>query len=192
MMNRHHMGSGASHEVLLPGLAGGKVVDIRDYMPLARPGDTVSVHHRSRVRDGIVLDDSARRQPLQFTIGEGRLIPGFEQAVIGMRPGEWKTVIIPAEEAYGPYREELVVQVPRRSLLSVNQPRIGHQTMIHLGDDRGVMARIIDVSDDRVTLDANSPLAGKDLVFDIHLVEIVPGRRPLRLDAGDPLLGPVA
>ena len=138
----------------------------------AKDGDTVKVHYTCKLEDGTVVESSIGRDPLQFTIGEGRLIPGFEQAVVGMSPGESKTVEIPADEAYGPYREELVLVVDRDQFPPDLQPEIGQQLEMRQEDGQIIVVTVIDVSESSVTLDANHPLVGKDLTFDIQLVEI--------------------
>jgi FKBP-type peptidyl-prolyl cis-trans isomerase 2 len=137
----------------------------------AKDGDTVQVHYTLKLEDGTVFETSIGRDPLQFTIGEGQLIPGFEQAVVGMSPGESKTVEIPADEAY-PYREELVMVVDRDLLPEDLQPEVGQQLQISQPSGETIVVKVIDVSELSVTLDANHPLAGKDLTFDIELVEI--------------------
>ena len=138
----------------------------------AKDGDTVKVHYTGKLEDGTVFDTSIERDPLQFTIGEGQLIPGFEQAVVGMSPGESKTVEIPADEAYGPYREEMVLVVDRDQLPPDLQPEVGQQLQMRQEDGQIILVTVIDVSESSVTLDANHPLAGQDLTFDIQLVEI--------------------
>ena len=138
----------------------------------AKDGDTVQVHYTLKLEDGTVFDTSIGGDPLQFTIGDGQLIPGFEQAVVGMSPGESKTVEIPADEAYGPYLEELVMVVDRDQLPEDLQPEVGQQLQISQPDGQTILVKVIDVSESSVTLDANHPLAGKDLTFDIELVEI--------------------
>ncbi|MBE9514547.1 MAG: peptidylprolyl isomerase [Chloroflexi bacterium] len=138
----------------------------------AKDGDTVQVHYTLKLEDGTVFDTSIGGDPLQFTIGDGQLIPGFEQAVVGMSPGESKTVEIPADEAYGPYLEELVMVVDRDQLPEDLQPEVGQQLQIRQPDGQTILVKVIDVSESSVTLDANHPLAGEDLTFDIELVEI--------------------
>ena len=137
----------------------------------AKDGDTGQVHYTLKLEDGTVFETSIGGDPLEFTIGEGQLIPGFEQAVVGMSPGESKTVEIPADEAY-PYREELVLVVDRDQLPEDLQPEVGQQLQIRQPDGQTILVKVIDVSESSVTLDANLPLAGKDLTFDIELVEI--------------------
>lgn len=139
----------------------------------AESGDTVRVHYNGRLEDGTEFDSSAGRDPLQFTLGEGSMIPGFEKAVIGMSLGQWKTVEIPADEAYGPYREELVLVVDRGELPPDLEPEVGQQLQMQQADGRVISVTVIEVSESSVTLDANHRLAGKALIFEIQLVEIL-------------------
>jgi len=142
-------------------------------MAQAKYGDTVKVHYTGKLEDGTVFDTSLNRDPLQFTIGEGQVISGFEEAVVGMNPGESKTAKVPADKAFGPYRKEMVVVVDRNQFPKHLEPKVGEQLQIHQADGRTIVATITDVSESSVTLDANHPLAGKDLIFDIQLIEIV-------------------
>jgi peptidylprolyl isomerase len=142
-------------------------------MAQAKPGDTVKIHYTGKLDDGTVFDTSADREPLQFTIGQGQLIPDFEQAVVGMNPGESKTVQIPSDNAYGPHREEMVMEVDRSEFPEDLEPRVAQRLQVSQSDGRTFPATVTDVSESKVTLDANHPLAGKDLTFDVHLSEIV-------------------
>jgi FKBP-type peptidyl-prolyl cis-trans isomerase 2 len=142
-------------------------------MAQAKMGDTVKVHYTGKLEDGTVFDTSIDRDPLQFTIGEGELIPGFEQAVVGMNPGESKTTKVPADKAYGPHREEMVLVVDRNQFPVDLQPKVDQRLQIRQEDGRIIVVTVTDVSESSVTLDANHPLAGKDLTFDIRLIEIV-------------------
>ncbi|NOZ28837.1 MAG: peptidylprolyl isomerase [Chloroflexi bacterium] len=142
-------------------------------MTQAKQGDTVRVHYTGKLEDGTVFDSSLDREPLQFTIGVGEVIPGFEQAVVGMSPGESKTAVIPADDAYGPHRQEMVLVVSRSQFPMGVQPEIGQQFQVGLQDGGTVIVMVTEVSETTVTLDANHPLAGKDLTFDIQLVEIL-------------------
>ncbi len=139
----------------------------------AQQTDTVKVHYTGRLADGSVFDSSAEREPLQFTIGEGQVIPGFEQAVVGMAPGELKTVVIPADEAYGPYRGEMVIPVSREEFPPHIEPSIGQRLQVMQGNGETLIVTVAEVTDSQVMLDANHPLAGQDLTFDIRLEEIV-------------------
>ncbi|GAB4516908.1 MAG: peptidylprolyl isomerase [Anaerolineae bacterium] len=142
-------------------------------MTQAKTGDTVRVHYTGKLADGTVFDSSREREPLEFTIGAGQVIPGFEDAVIGMSPQETKTATIPAEEAYGPHYPELVMVVGRESFPEGTRPEIGQQYQVALQGGQTLIVRVTEVAENTVTLDANHPLAGEDLTFDIELVEIV-------------------
>jgi peptidylprolyl isomerase len=136
-------------------------------------GDTVQVNYTGKLADGTIFDSSVGRAPLEFTLGKGDMIPGFEKAVLGMRVGQKKTVTIPAAEAFGPYRNDLVVEVPTEKLPSNLIPEVGKQVVMSEPDGSTIMVTITKVTDNTsVTMDANSPLAGKDLTFDIELVTI--------------------
>jgi len=139
----------------------------------AKSGDTVRVDYTGTLDDGEVFDSSVGKDPLEFTIGENQVIPGFEQAVIGMKIGESKTVKIPEDEAYGPYYEDMVLVVSRDKLPPGMNPQIGQWLDLGQPGGQAIPARVIDVSESTVTLDANHPMAGKDLTFEIQLVEIV-------------------
>lgn len=141
-------------------------------MVQAKAGDTVTVHYTGKLDDGTVFDSSLEREPLQFSIGGGNLIPGFEQAVIGMAPGESKTQFIPADQAYGPHQEEMVLVVDRQQIPPDMPLDVGVQLQIRQGSGESIPVIITDVTETDVTLDANHPLAGEDLTFDIQLVEI--------------------
>ncbi len=142
-------------------------------MAEAKQGDTVRVHYTGKLDDGTVFDSSTNREPLEFTIGEGQIIPGFEAVVIGMEPGESRTATIPAAEAYGPHRHEMVMDVDRNQLPPDLEPAPGQQLQVHQEGAPPIMVTVTDVTPDKITLDANHPLAGKDLTFDISLVDIV-------------------
>ncbi|MFQ6002736.1 MAG: peptidylprolyl isomerase [Candidatus Zixiibacteriota bacterium] len=142
-------------------------------MTKAKNGDTVKVHYTGKLEDGTVFDTSIERDPLQFTIGQGQIIPGFEQAVVGMEPGESKITKVPADKAYGPRRKEMVLVVDRNQFPVDLKPKVGQHLQSRQADGRTIRVTVTDVSESSVTLDANHPLAGKDLTFDIQLVEIV-------------------
>ena len=141
-------------------------------MAQAKTGDTVKVHYTGKLDDGTVFDSSAEREPLEFTLGSGSIIPGFERAVLGMNLGESKTEVIPTDDAYGPHLEEMVVVVDRQQMSIEIEPEIGQQLQLQQQDGQVLPVVITDVSDASVTLDANHPLAGEALTFDIELVEI--------------------
>ncbi len=142
-------------------------------MAQAKKGDKVKVNYTGKFDDGAVFDSSVGRDPLEFTVGEGQVIPGFEGAVIGMNIADSKTVRIPAAEAYGLPHEELVMVVSRTEFPEDLNPSVGDQ--LQLSDPTGqvMIVTVTETSDESVTMDANHPLAGKDLTFDIELVEIV-------------------
>lgn len=141
-------------------------------MMTAKNGDTVKVHYTGKLQDGTVFDSSMSREPLEFAIGSGNIIPGFENAVIGMNPGDSKTETIPAENAYGPHREEMVLVVERGQIPEDVAVEVGQQLQIRQQEGQVIPVIVTDISDSQVTLDANHPLAGEDLVFDIELVGI--------------------
>jgi len=142
-------------------------------MAQAKHGDTVRVHYTGKFTNGEVFEASVEDQPLQFTIGDDQVITELEQAVVGMTTGESKTIKITADNAYGPYRDELVFVLDRDRFPENLQPEVGLDLVIREGDDPGLRVTVIDVSESSVTLDANHPLAEKDLTIDIHLLEIV-------------------
>ncbi len=141
-------------------------------MEHAKFGDAVVVHYTGRLLDGTVFDSSVEREPIRFTIGEGRVIPGFERAVIGMCPGDSKTERIEADDAYGPHRDDMVLEVQRDRFPNDVQPEVGLPLQIRQPDGHTAQAVVASVRDDMIVLDANHPLAGLDLVFEIELVAI--------------------
>jgi peptidylprolyl isomerase len=141
-------------------------------MVQAKSGDTVKVHYTGKLDDGTVFDSSANREPLEFTVDGGQVIPGFDKAVIGMSPGDSKTEKIPMEQAYGPYQSEMVLQVSKQQMPPDLQPEVGQQLQIQQANGQVIPVLVTEVTDSDVTLDANHPLAGEDLTFDIQLVEI--------------------
>ena len=142
-------------------------------MSQVKTGDTVKVHYTGKLDDGTVFDTSAEREPLEFTIGEGRLIPDFEQAVVGMEPGESKNIQIAAENAYGPYHEEMVIVIERKDIPEGLDPQVNQKLQVQQQNGQPFVVTVTEVSESSVTLDGNHELAGKDLTFDIQLVEIV-------------------
>ena len=142
-------------------------------MGQAKRGDTVKVHYTGKFEDGTVFDTSDGREPLQFKIGEGKVILGFEEAVVGMSPGESKEAEIAVDKAYGPYQDEMLQVVERNQFPPDLNPEVGQHLQLHQPDGRIVVVTVKETSDSNVTLDANHPLAGKNLAFEIKLVEIV-------------------
>lgn len=141
-------------------------------MTQAKQGDTVKIHYTGKLNDGTVFDTSEGRDPLSFTIGSGQVIPGFEEAVLGMSIDEKKNVAIPPEKAYGPRNEEMVISVPLDQVPSDIKPETGQRLQMQGPNEQMIVVEITEVNEENITLDANPPLAGKDLLFDIELVEI--------------------
>lgn len=142
-------------------------------MVQVKDGDAVMVHYTGKLGDGTVFDTTANRDPIQFRIGEGKLIQRCEQAMIGVEPGESKIINVPADEAYGPHHDELVLTVGLEVFSEDAQPEVGRQFSIRQPDSQTIVAMVTDVTESSATLDANHPLAGKDLIFDIQLLEVV-------------------
>ncbi|MDH5297709.1 MAG: peptidylprolyl isomerase [Desulfobulbaceae bacterium] len=141
-------------------------------MAQAKSGDTVEVHYTGRLNDGTVFDSSEGRAPLKFTLGASQVIPGFENAVISMKIGDKKTVEIPVDQAYGPAQDDLVMPVPRDQFPDDIVPEVGLKLQVGSPNGELLVVTVTDVKDDIVTLDANPPLAGQDLIFDLELVAI--------------------
>lgn len=141
-------------------------------MAQVKDGDTIKVHYTGKLDDGTQFDSSVGSEPLQFTVGSGQIIPGFEEAVMGMGVGDEKTVQIPSGQAYGPHRDDMVLEVSRSQFPPDIDPQLGQQLQMRQTDNRVIVVTVTNLSDDAVTLDANHPLAGQDLTFDIELVEI--------------------
>lgn len=141
-------------------------------MAAAKQGDTVSVHYTGKLTDGTVFDSSRERDPIQFKLGEQQVIPGFEKAVEGMEPGEKTEVTIPADEAYGQRNEEAVAAVERARLPEGLDPQVGQQLQMQGPEGQAMPVRVTDVDDENITVDANHPLAGKDLIFELELVNV--------------------
>ncbi|MBN2226711.1 MAG: peptidylprolyl isomerase [candidate division Zixibacteria bacterium] len=141
--------------------------------PVAKSGDTVKVKYRVSLEDGTVVDSSATDDPLEFTLGSGQIIPGVENAVIGMKIGDADTVIVIPEEAYGPYRQEMIGQINRGEFPADMELVVGGQLSMPQPNGGFIPVTIVAVDDTMVTLDANHPLAGKTLTFALELKEIV-------------------
>lgn len=141
-------------------------------MAEAKSGDTVKVHYTGKLDDGTVFQTSIGREPLELIIGEERIIPAFEQAIIGMNPGDSKSIDVPAESAFGPYREDLLRTIDRSQFPTDVEPEVGQRLNMSQGNGRTIVVTVADLSESSVTLDANHPLAGEDLAFDIQLVEV--------------------
>lgn len=135
-------------------------------------GNTIRVHYTGKLTDGTQFDSSEGREPLEFTVGTGMVIPGFDTGVIGMEIGETRTIEIPAKDAYGEMSEEMIVATPRGEFGADFTAEIGEQLLIQLGDGNQIPVTITQIDENTVTLDANHKLAGKDLIFIVSLVEI--------------------
>ena len=142
-------------------------------MAAVQSGDNVKVHYTGKFDDGEVFDTSEGSEPLAFTVGAGQVIPGFDQALLGMQVGETKNVVIPAGEAYGE-REEGLIQTIRREQFRLGdaEPVVGMALEMRTPDGHGIPMVITDVTETSVTLDANHPLAGETLHFDLQLAEV--------------------
>lgn len=141
-------------------------------MAQVKNGDTVKVHYHGRFTDGTTFDSSEGRSPLEFEVGSGNVIKGFDEGVVGMATGEKKTIHIPAEDAYGPSMPENVIEFPKTQFPADMQPEVGMQLNLRSQDGQNIPVVIAEVKEEVVVLDANHPLAGRDLIFDVEVVEI--------------------
>lgn len=139
----------------------------------AQAGDTVKIHYTGILDDGSQFDSSQGREPLEFTLGSGQVIPGFDAGVTGMEVGESKTVRIPAAEAYGEKRDDMMLEVNREQIPAEIDVELGMGLALQGPDGRPTSVTVADISEDTVTLDANHQLAGEALTFELELVEIV-------------------
>ncbi len=143
-------------------------------MPPAKSGDKVKVHYTGTLEDGSVFDSSRNRdEPLEFELGVGAVLAGFDQAVQGLEVGDSKTTNIPAEQAYGLHRDDMVVQVDRKKVPPDMELNPGDRISVNAPSGKRVPVTVIEITEQELKLDLNHPLAGKDLTFDIELVEIV-------------------
>lgn len=141
-------------------------------MATAKNGDTVAVHYTGSLTDGTIFDSSREREPLSFTVGEGQVIAGFNDAVDGMQVGDSVTVTIPAANAYGEFNEQFIIDVPPADIPAEFEVEVGMDLQLHQDDGGAIPVRVTSVTPESVTLDANHPLAGQDLTFEIELVSI--------------------
>lgn len=142
-------------------------------MQQAKAGDTVKVHYRGSLTNGSVFDSSEGKNPLQFELGTGKVIAGFDNGVKGMSVGEKKTVQIPVQDAYGPKNPKLIVEVEKKNIPQDITPAIGMQLNMMNNNDDPIPVVITAIKEESIILDANHPLAGEDLIFDIELMEII-------------------
>jgi peptidylprolyl isomerase len=141
-------------------------------MAAAQNGNKVRVHYTGKLEDGTVFDSSEGADPLEFTLGEGQLIAGFEEGVLGMEPGESRTLNIPADQAYGPHRPEGIIEVNRLELPPEMPLEVGMQLQASQENGQVANMTVVEVGDTAIKMDSNHPLAGKDLIFEIQLLEI--------------------
>ncbi|MDT7690580.1 MAG: peptidylprolyl isomerase [Acidobacteriota bacterium] len=137
----------------------------------AKNGDRVRVHYTGRLEDGEVFDSSKDGEPLEFTVGAGEVIPGFDEALRGMNVGDTRTVEIESEDAYGPRRDTLVTQISREVAQFPMEPQVGMHFGLPLQDGNQIEVVVTEVTDTHITIDGNHPLAGKKLIFDVELLE---------------------
>ena len=146
-------------------------------MQQVKSGDKVKVNYTGKLRNGETFDSSEGREPLEFTVGGGQVIKGFDQGVMGMQVGDKRTVEIEVVDAYGEKNQDMIIEFPKTQFPADMKPEAGMQLMMNNGDGQSFPVLVKEVKEETVLLDANHPLAGEDLVFDIELVEIVPTSR---------------
>lgn len=144
-------------------------------MTTAQSGNTVKIHYHGTLEDGEVFDSSREREPFEFTLGAGMVIPGFDDAVTGMKQGDAKDVSLPPAEAYGEMVDDLVITLPKDKLPEDLAPELGMSLQVTLPDGQPFPFRIVDIQEAELTLDGNHPLAGKTLNFSLELIEIAQG-----------------
>ena len=147
-------------------------------MQQAKKGDKVKVHYHGKLTSGETFDTSSGRDPLEFEVGSGSVIKGFDEGVAGMEIGQKKTINIPVEEAYGPRSEDMLIEFPKDRFPQDMKIEEGMQLMMSNGSGQNIPVVVTEIKEDAVILDANHPLAGEELIFDIELVEIV-GSKPI-------------
>lgn len=143
-----------------------------NFMSQVKENDTIKLHYTGKLSDGQVFDSSVEREPIEFKVGEGKIIPGLEKGVIDMKVNEKKTIEIAKDEAYGEASDELFQEVKKDQLPEDIKPEVGMGLVSKNPDGSERQLRVAEVKDDHIVVDANHPLAGKDLVFDVELVEI--------------------
>ena len=142
-------------------------------MKQAKNGDSVRVHYTGKLEDGTEFDSSREKDPIEFEVGSGGLIPGFEKGVVGMQVGDKKTITLQPEEAYGERNHGLVIEIDKENFPPDITPEVGMPLQVKQSDDNIINVMITDITEGTVTIDANHPLAGKPLVFDIELVDFI-------------------
>ncbi len=146
-------------------------------MQQVKNGDKVKVNYTGKLRNGETFDSSEGREPLEFTVGGGQVIKGFDQGVMGMQVGDKRTVEIEVADAYGEKSQDIIIEFPKTQFPADTKPEPGMQLMMNNGEGQSFPVLVKEVQEETVLLDANHPLAGEDLIFDIELVEIVPTSR---------------
>lgn len=141
-------------------------------MAQAKTGNHVRVNFTGRLDDGTIFASSLNDEPIEFTLGENEVLPAIEEAVEGMEAGETKTIRITADDAFGPRRNDLVQEIPRDSLPEDMDVEVGQQLWVDQMDEEPVAVAVVDMSDATITIDANHPLAGEDLIFDLEVVDV--------------------
>ncbi len=142
-------------------------------MQQVKSGDTVKVHYHGRLQNGNTFDSSEGRDPLEFKVGAGMVIKGFDNGVLDMKPGDKKTLNIPVEEAYGPKSDELIMEFPKANIPADLNPTVGMELQMSNPQGQVFPVKVAAIGSEFITLDANHPLAGEALIFEIELVEIV-------------------
>lgn len=142
-------------------------------MAKAKQGDTVKIHYTGTLEDGTVFDTSSGREPIEFTLGTGQVIAGFDKLVTGLEVGETKKETIPMDDAYGPHMKERVMAMDRTQFPKDMEFQVGQQLALQSETGQVVNVMVVEMTEDLVTLDGNHPMAGKDLTFEVELVEIV-------------------
>ena len=141
-------------------------------MAQAKQGNTVKINYTGKLDDGTVFASSGEQEPLEFTLGQGQIIPGVEEAIDGMSPGESKTVKVPSEKAYGPYEENLKREIPKDQFPDDIEPYVGQRLRIEHADGAPAIVSVAAVSESSVTIDGNHALAGRDLTFELEVLEV--------------------
>jgi peptidylprolyl isomerase len=147
-------------------------------MQQVKSGDKIKVHYHGRLTNGETFDKSAGREPLEFEVGSGMVIKGFDDGVTGMAVGDKKTISIPADEAYGPKNPEMIIDMPKDRFPKDMEIEVGMPLSMSDGQGQQFQVVVAEVQEEVIILDANHPLAGEDLIFDLELVEII-GAKPL-------------
>ena len=150
-----------------------KKEDVQPKFEYAAYGDTIKIHYTGKFEDGTVFDSSRSKDPFEFKLGEGSVLPAIEEAIIGMTEGENKSAVLAPEKAYGPFRKELIKKITREKFPENVELKVGLYLKIKQENGKPALVRVIGLDEATVTLDANHPLAGKTLVFDIELIDII-------------------